>query len=479
VRSTGGRVGIALTVLTALSVAWGAFAFGAVYPWAFTPLAITSAVMGAIALVVFRHGRPPIVSLGLALTAVGAAIALQLVPLPSPVLDRLSPHADSFFGQGQENLGAPAAAAQPKTAYPLSIESDRTLVGLGLFASFALFLVGVARLTSEVGARRICFIVIGLGMVLAVVGIGQFALTINDKHPLIYGFWHTRFGTRSFGPFVNPNHFAGWMLMAMPLALGAFIDAFESSVGVVAGRRGDRRSVLGAPQFGAALFFAGAYSVMALSLLLTRSRSGVAAFLTGAALAAFVVVRHQRSRRARLAVVGVCAVLILGSLGWAGLDNAMGKFVEGDRGRASAGGRIGAWQDTLQIVSDFPLAGTGLDTFGTAMTLYQTERSLHYQEAHNDYLQLAAEGGLLVCVPVLVAFVIFVRDVRRRFREAPRQGSTYWIRTGAVIGLVSIAVQALVEFSLQMPGNTALFAVLAGLALHQSPNLRSARPLAV
>ena len=47
-----------------------------------------------------------------------------------------------------------------------------------------------------------------------------------------------------------------------------------------------------------------------------------------------------------------------------------------------------------------------------------------------------------------------------------------WLRVGAVIGLLSIAAQSLVEFSLQMPGNAALFALLAGIALHQSPNLR-------
>jgi O-antigen ligase len=110
------------------------------------------------------------------------------------------------------------------------------------------------------------------------------------------------------------------------------------------------------------------------------------------------------------------------------------------------------------------------------MILYQTgDRSLHFQEAHNDYLQIAAEGGLLVGVPALLVLMIFVRDVRRRFRESPKEGTTYWLRVGAAIGLLAIGLQSLFEFSLQMPGNAALFAVLAAIALHQSPRLRTAR----
>jgi hypothetical protein len=87
-------------------------------------------------------------------------------------------------------------------------------------------------------------------------------------------------------------------------------------------------------------------------------------------------------------------------------------------------------------------------------------------------LQLAAEGGLLIGIPILATLAIFARQIRRRFVEAPKEGTTYWLRVGAVIGLLSIGLQSLLDFSLQMPGNAALFAVLAAIAVHQSPNLR-------
>ena len=63
----------------------------------------------------------------------------------------------------------------------------------------------------------------GLGVLLALVGIIQLALLGQDVYTgmRIYGFWKPRnVLTTPFGPFVNKNHFAGWMLMAMPLVAG-------------------------------------------------------------------------------------------------------------------------------------------------------------------------------------------------------------------------------------------------------------------
>lgn len=69
------------------------------------------------------------------------------------------------------------------------------------------------------------------------------------------------------------------------------------------------------------------------------------------------------------------------------------------------------------------------------------------------------------------------RSVRARgapptIHRGERDGSGYWIRVGAVTGLAAIAVQSMADFSLQMPGNAALFAVLCGIALHQAGRVK-------
>ena len=79
---------------------------------------------------------------------------------------------------------------------------------------------------------------------------------------------------------------------------------------------------------------------------------------------------------------------------------------------------------------------------------------------------MASEGGLLVGVPAIVALALFVREVARRFREGEEDASTYWLRAGAVTGLIGAGLQETVDFSLQIPGITALFALLCAIALH-------------
>jgi O-antigen ligase len=302
-------------------------------------------------------------------------------------------------------------------------------------------------------------------------------VTAHQARPPVYGFWKPVFAARPFGPFINPNHFAGWMLMVLPLSLALFYQTLQKMLGALSASRSNRVSIAGLPEFGLMVTYGFASVLMGLSLVLTRSRSGIAALVAGSMLALMMVLKRQKTFAARLVAIAAFAALLGGAAAWAGLDPIVGKALKTDENTNSLGPRIGAWTDTLQIIRDFPLAGCGWNTYGVAMAVYQTaNRSGHFNEAHNDYLQIAAEGGLLVGIPVLIVFGIFVVQIRRRFREAPKDGTTYWVRVGAVIGLISIALQSLVEFSLQMPGNAALFAVLAAIALHQSPNLRFSEP---
>ena len=168
------------------------------------------------------------------------------------------------------------------------------------------------------------------------------------------------------------------------------------------------------------------------------------------------------------------AALPLLAVGWVGFDVVGEEFAIVSW--SDMGGRVPIWLDTGRIVRDFPITGTGLNTYGIAMLAYQTgQPDVHVVEAHNDYLQLAAEGGVLLGLPVLIAVAVYVRQVRARFREAAGGLRTHWLRVGAVAGLLALAVQSLVDFSLQMPGNAVLFALLMAIAVHSAPGRTFAR----
>ena len=283
----------------------------------------------------------------------------------------------------------------------------------------------------------------------------------------IYGFWEPRsLLTTPFGPFVNRNHFAGWMLMAAPLSMGLALGWGER-----ARRRagsGWRNALLrlGTHEVGQAQLAALALFVMAVALLMTRSRSGLGGLAAATLIAATVVSRRAGSRRAGSWIAAGLVLLLGAAFIWAGADVA---------DRVAAGGssldlRRRIWHDSAAVLRAFPLAGTGLNTFGAAMLSYQTPpREMHFQEAHNEYLQVLVEGGLLVALPALGAVAALVAAVGRRFRAGRDDGMTWWLRVGAVTGLSAIALQSMVEFSLQLPGNAVLCVVLIAVAMHEAP----------
>jgi len=441
-------------IAVALTLFWGAAAFGSNYPWAYRPLLVSSALLGIVG-ILLGEARPRawwtiVAALGL----VTLAVVIQLVPLPHSRLTVLSPNAEQILRQ--QDL-AYAHGFSPN--HPLTLDPQRTWLGLTFLVGFSLLLVGTMSALNRDSARRLCAGIVMLGTVLAAIGIVQRA-TYNGR---IYGFWQPYHVAVPFGPFVNPNHFAGWMLMALPVAIGVFIAAVSRGMGLV--KPGIRNRILwfSTPTASRTTLTGFAILVMALSLVLTLSRSGILAFVAALVIMATFVVRRQMGASKR-AITGVYLLsLPLAVLSFVGIDRIVARFA--DPSALDGSGRLAIWQNTWLVVRDFWLTGTGLNTYGVSMLHYQTAAAGHHlREAHSDYLQIAAEGGLLLGVPVLVVTVVFAAVAYRRLKAD--EGSTWWLRAGAVTGLVAIALQSIGEFSLQMPGNAALFAVLVGLALH-------------
>ncbi len=455
-------------------VAWGALAFGAVYPWAWQPLIAGAGAVGAAGiLVAWRRGASARGTVVLwALLAVALMASLQLVPLSVSLRQALSPASENFL------LAHDLAYSVFPGPRPLSLYPAMTVRGIVLLFGFSVWLAGLARLFNLTGVARVARVLAGLGVLLALVGIIQLALLGQDVYTgmRIYGFWKPRnVLTTPFGPFVNKNHFAGWMLMAMPLVAGYAAGLAERGMRGVRATWRDRMLWLSSRDGGRLQLVGFALLLMGVSLTLTRSRSGLAALVV--AMLIFTIVAARRSGSVKLAALtgSALAVFAVVIVLWAGV-NIQQRF--GSMNEAVAL-RRNIWRDAAHIVSDFPLTGTGLNTFGTAMFQYQTSfPDQRVYEAHNDYLQLAAEGGLLLGVPIVATLIVFARAVARRFGAGEDDTRGYWIRVGAVVGLIAIAVQSIVEFSLQMPGNAALFVVLAAIALHRAPARASSRPAA-
>ena len=397
-------------------------------------------------------------ALAIALAAVGAAAALQLIPLPMQVVTTVSPHTTKALDVLQ-----PGMAAGLFTWHPLSIAPALTGAGLALFAANALLMLGSACLFSCHGARGFARSLTVVGVVIALVGIVQQPLFTGK----IYGFWTTLHGGNPYGPFVNKNHFAGWMLLALPVTVGLLGGGIAHAMRGVRPTWRDRFLWFSSASASQLILIAAVALVIALALVLTMSRSGISAFAGAILVTSGVVVSRQRAGVRRSVALAYLIVLLVTAVGWAGVNAIASRFAAAPWNELN--GRRGAWSDALDVAADFPLTGTGLNTYGVAMLLYQKhDLARHYAQAHNDYLQLAAEGGMLIGIPALLCVGTFIAVVRRRFVEETST-SAYWLRVGAVTAVMAIALQETVDFSLQMPGNAALFAVICGIALHRAP----------
>jgi O-antigen ligase len=121
-----------------------------------------------------------------------------------------------------------------------------------------------------------------------------------------------------------------------------------------------------------------------------------------------------------------------------------------------------------------PILGWGLGTFPVVYPEFRTfYTNFFVNEAHNDYLQLLVEMGLLGFGTMLWFLVTLYT---RAFKKI-----THWtseisgaVTLACVLGLSGILVHSAVDFNLQIPANAALFYVWCTIAASE-PFARPAR----
>ena len=441
-------------------IAWSVFAVGGVYVWAGAPLMVAGAVLAVVARPQPGTSRETQALDGL-LLAVVAAAALQVVPLPSAVRAAIAPHLDGI--RSAMYVGPTDMAGW----WPLSLAPGWTAYSLGLVIT-ALVVFWTTRRACGLGlSLRIVRHVAFVGLVAALVALAEQAA---GDPTLIYGRWQARdAGARPFGPFVNRNHFATWVLMACPLAAG-YVAAVLSVRRPAPALRAKLVALL--EGLGTSELWVGvAGAVMTLALAVSTSRSGLLAFgvsLVGGAWLA-------RSRlTARALGFGVLAVIVLGAFMAAYVDVQPLLSRVDETLVVGAGGRPRVWQETLRLIRDVWLTGTGLGSYQSAMLVYQqTNRTVFINQAHNQYLHFLAEGGVLLTAPALMAVVAFIRLFRVRL--AQDTSAFVWLRIGGGAAILAVAVQGLWETGLRMPANGLLFAIAAAVAVHRPTRPRAAR----
>jgi hypothetical protein len=439
------------------------FPGGGVYPWVWIPAACAVLLL-AIYVRPDIAGDPRVGAVDAMLIVAGLAIVVQLVPLPYGTLSRIDPHAVPL----RVSLWLASPTAVP-SRLPISILPRDTTAALGIFAAAALLFWTCRQICEDGGTGRMVRGIAFIGLIASVAAIIQPAV----NRELLYGIWKPQdAGARPYGPFVNRNHFATWAVMACPLVFGYLLARAPRAR---TGQRMAQRVVAAAKQVGSMrVWMVSAVCLMTLAVLLSTSRSGLIG-LAGAFVLSNQLSRGRYLPNTRRWKILQAALLIVVIMSFGNFDALLGRVDQTMTADAAGRGRRAIWHDTERVIRDFASTGTGAGTFGAAVIAYQTAESGYtIGQAHNHYLQLAAEGGALVAVPVVLTVLSFLLLFQRRLAEDT--SANVLIRAGAGAGMAGALLQSFWETGLRMPANAMLFAVLAAIATHASVPVVRSRP---
>jgi len=359
---------------------------------------------------------------------------------------------------------------------PLTISPPQTWGALlmlatsaGLFLLVGFFPIGGGKAEAEALFRRVLAIaLLAIGATVAAVGLIQQA-TWNGKILWFYvpladlgaGYLGS---PRACGPFVNPDHFAGYLAAIFPLALAGvlFPSAFIS-------RKWSAACRIVCATLGFMIFVA---------VLASQSRAGWISIAVATTLVASLSmpspatrpshnIRSRYWRPARFALGTLTVMLVLATifLGATGVSQTASRLHSTLSDVSDVAGRIDAWKAALRIIRDFWPSGIGLAAWPEIFAHYApTPWSVNFfYKTENDYLQFIAETGV---AGLLLAGWLAYLIVSRLKRGWPRMWSrTRSVEAALIAGVAVMAVVEFFDFDLQIPANAFTFAIILGLAV--------------
>jgi O-antigen ligase len=470
----------AIEILVLALVCLSPWAFGAVEPvfeyLLDAGLALVLALWGVRVLLEWKFSwkRCPVTLCLAGLFLIGI---WQLVPLPRAALQWLSPAAGQLYErllpvQGEVFPGGEErAAVQPPAGSTVSLYPTATHQELvRLLAVVLLFAAVRNNITSRAAFWRFSIVALANGALLALLGLIQF---FTSPHHVLYWTWPS--AGQVFGPFICRNHFPYYINVCLGLGAGVLLyarardHARARTPSVSASDPWWERarqtwsnaiSELLADPWG--LWVVLALAVMLTGVVFSLSRGGLLSLLGGL----FVCLAIQRvwlprSSSTRYVVLVLVLGLMLGA--WFGLRSVEARLASLWQGSTIQDARLSLWSRLGPLVRDYPLWGTGLGTLLYVEPLTRTSPTqvgLLYDHAHNDYLEVLVEGGVIGLLLAVAALAWVYRLGYRALRRG--QGSrSAGLALGGLSGITTVAIHSIGDFGLHVPAITVLVTVLA------------------
>ena len=349
-------------------------------------------------------------------------------------------------------LDLPLAALLSVVFLSTIFSTDRytSIWSSALLATYvAVFYLTIHSVSSRRQLGRILQVIIFTAFFLSVFGLIKKA-GANPFPWWDYDMGQNRIMAAASSTFYNPNHFAGYLAMALPVCLCMFLIGLRESQKVLTG-----------------VFTL----LILLAIVFSLARGGWISSIFGMAFMGAVLLITSKS----VIITKKLLLLIAGGLLFIGLvflfsTPAVEEFVTLKKAPEDKNlqGRIVVWRRTLQMIADYPLLGSGPGTYATIFTRYQPPlTNLRYYMAHNDYLHFVSETGLPVLVVMGWLTIVCYRFGFQKLTHPSRlvRGSTL----GALSGISAILLYSVSDFNLHIPANAVLFSVLAAIVVAPPP----------
>jgi O-antigen ligase len=349
----------------------------------------------------------------------------------------------------------------PAIGFPGTVETHTTGIYFLLAASYAaaVFIISNGPASRDLLKWTIVAILV-LGMIEAVYGLVQYL----GNHNYIWHFERVYTHSVASGTIINRNHYALLMNICIAVACGYL---YYRSVRITGGKEFSFRRLISSPGAGKPAWIGSWIVIMALALLFSLSRMGIAAMIVS--LTVMAVSAGMTGRRSRsISIVAVLLIVgILGSAVYVGVDAILVRYEQLSSDQQLEHGRLALWRDAMDMFGAYPLFGHGFGTFRWTYPEYESIRpDTPAQYAHNDYLQALIEVGIVGTVLLLWLLFACWRVAVRNFRSSDPLISG--IGLGTMGALTAVMLQEFTDFGLYIPGVAMTAAVIVGLNIQAS-----------
>jgi len=380
-----------------------------------------------------------------------ALILLQFVPLPDFLIKIISPASYRIYTEG-----ASYTASAAPNLLPLSVCTQATEEEFYKFLAYAaIFFLIVNNIRTSKQMNRLVYLIIAVAFLESLYGLIQF---VSGQH-FIYSYKMKSFWVQ--GTFVNKNHFAGYMEMAILLMFGMLFTRFEKR------SSSPLRNIEQTfeEKYMKVFFVLFVLFIMISAHLLSGSRGGVISFSFGMMVFVFLVYNRRLLRKwimivlIFLPLVAVMLLMIVPEQFIASLT----RFSE-QQFDPSFQVRWEIWRTQGHIFQDFPIGGSGFGAFSHLARRYQTFRWSHrLAHSESDFMQLLAETGIVGTVLVAWMGAMFFYYILSMWKRR-RSRWVLAITAGGLSAIVSIVIHGGFDFNLHIPANALLLSVIAALS---------------